>query len=184
MAHDTAPDLAQIQLVRSAFLDCMIAIEDGIPFTFGQVAGFANLPVTAVSFFNLDSKEVGFNLRVHTVALDANEQELSAKGFFQLHFTFRVSNLSDLLFVPADQPEADAKPNLPLTASLLGVAYSTARGMILPKVADTALSGFSLPLRSVQQIMADSAAQDAASAAEASPPLPANPKLAKRKRKA
>lgn len=155
MAHDTAPDLAQIQLARTAFLDCVIRTEVPGTFDITQITGYADPEVVIRTFCDLELREVGFDVQIRTTALNQAGQPLPATGYFRLHFVFQVRNLPDLLFVNPDRPEAGETPNLPLTASLMGAAYSTARGMIVSKVSDTVLNGFALPLRAVQRLLDD-----------------------------
>lgn len=145
-------DLDQIRVYEALFLDCRIANDAQPPIVPGQVAGFTDPDVVVLFFFNIEQRQVSFEVRVHTQALGDDGAELPLRGDFRLYVAFQVANLSELLrdttTVPVPSPE--------LGLILVGAAYSTARGMVMSKVADTVLSGFVLPLRSVKRLMEDS----------------------------
>lgn len=148
------PDLDQIHLYQAVFMECLIA--NGAHPVVGpdQVAGFADPSVVVLPYFNPELKLVSFDVQVGTQALDEEGEPLSLTGSFRVHLSFQVQNLPDLLHTSKLAPRPTPSPEL--STMLVGAAYSTARGMIMSKVADTVLGGFSLPLRSIAKLMQDS----------------------------
>lgn len=154
MENEKLPDLNQIHLIESVFVECLIANGQLIPISPTQIGGFNVQETRLFPLVHLESRKVSFDIRVRAAALDTDSKPLSATGSFRIILSFQVGNLFELLYF--DEHFKQQLPTPTLTASLIGVAYSTARGMIMSKVSDTILSGLTLPLRSVQQIMQES----------------------------
>ncbi|GAB3638636.1 hypothetical protein GCM10027422_42260 [Hymenobacter arcticus] len=159
MAEDTAPDLNQIYLKQSIFLECHINnAETPHDIWPHQVDGFRQKECKFIPFVKSESNTIGFELQYHSVALDEEKNILPAEGKFRIFISFAVENLSDLLYY--DERFEREIPNELVTTSLIGVAYSTARGMILGKVADTVMAGLSLPLRSARELLSETQPTD------------------------
>jgi hypothetical protein len=150
MAAEPTPDLGQINVVESFFTECHITNSE-VPIWPDDVLGFS-IPETKIfPLYDSENSKVGFDIRIKVVAIGEEDKPLPVEGFFRIHIGFYVSNLTD--FLEDHEHLQEKTPNSLLTTSLIGVAYSTARGMILSKVADTALENFGLPLRSARQLV-------------------------------
>ena len=155
MAHDTEPDLDKIHLQEAYFLESLIQnAEVGAVVLPERIASFSRPQTRMLPMFSLERNSVSFDIMVAVTALDADDQPLPVKGRFRLLMSYVVENLADLL--QTNEQTNQQIPNIPLTISLIGAAYSTARGMIISKVSDTVLHGLSLPLRSSRQLMQES----------------------------
>jgi hypothetical protein len=155
MAQDTLPDLNQIQLQEAFFLECLISnVESGVVVLPDQVAGYERPQVKILPMVDLEKQRVSFDIRVQATALDEQGTLLPVTGRFRLLLSFSVANLPDLLYT--DERFNQQIPNAQLTVSLISVAYSTARGMIMSKVNDTVMGGLALPLQSGLQLMQES----------------------------
>lgn len=148
------PDPEQIWVREAVFLECLIANPSEPPIGPAQVGGFTEPVVVVLPYFLAERHLVWFEVQVMTQAIDAEGTALPLTGSFRAHLSFEVANLSDLLRPTAEN--AASVPSPELSALLVGAAYSTVRGMIMSKVADTVLGGFALPLRSVRRLMHDS----------------------------
>ncbi len=100
--------------------------------------------------FNVDDKLVVVDLLTTCTGLDEQDETLTIGGRFRVHLTFEVENLEELL---EEHPETGQPyPNEQLILTLISVAYSTSRGMIMSKTVDTVLQGFTLPLLDVRTL--------------------------------
>ncbi|MCR5886690.1 hypothetical protein LRS06_02645 [Hymenobacter sp. J193] len=159
-----APDLQQIHLVTATFLECCISSADDS----GRVVERIALPEQAWLFpqFTTAEKRISYIVHVNCQGLCPEGEPTGVAGRFQLYFDFQVDNLDEHL--ATIEATSDPIPTHEMMVMLGGVAYSTARGMLLSKVQDTPLHGFSLPLRwpvelleaSVKRMIAEQNAQE------------------------
>ncbi len=154
MATDNLPDLNQIHIVESLFLACQISNSGPITAFPEQIDAFTSPAVSLIPMIDLDQNKVNFDIRVQVAAIDAEGQILQVDGAFRIFISFHVVNLPELVYFNEQLNQKIPIPHL--TNALVGVAYSTARGMIMSKVADTVLAGLSLPLRSNRRLMEES----------------------------
>jgi len=147
-------DLEQIHVFQAVFMECLIANDGQELVAPEQVAGFSEPAVVLLPFFNPERRLVTFDVQVHTQAHDSTGTTLPLTGSFRVYLAFQVANLPDLLHPHTLTPIP--VPNPELSATLVGAAYSTVRGMIMSKVTDTVMGGFALPLRSIKRLMEDS----------------------------
>jgi hypothetical protein len=153
MAAERTPDLSQIDVAESSFIECRITNSE-VAIWPDEVFGFSRPETKIFPLYDSKNSRVGFDIRVKVVAIGEEGKPLPVEGFFRVHIGFYVSNLAD--FLEDNEHLQEKTPNSLLTTSLIGVAYSTARGMILSKVADTTLEKFGLPLRSARQLVRES----------------------------
>ena len=154
MKNETLPDLNQITLIEGLFLECLISNGSNIPILPSQITSFSHSVARLFPMANFDQRKVAFEIRIKVSASDAEDKPLPVEGSFRIYISFHVENLPDLVYF---EERFNRKiPTSLLTTSLIGVAYSTARGMIMSKVADTVLEGLTLPLISARQLMEES----------------------------
>jgi hypothetical protein len=71
------------------------------------------------------------------------------KASFTIQFDFEIENIEDFLIYSTDTEGTEEKTvqvDANLGATLMGIAYSTARGIILTRTGGTALEGIVLPV--------------------------------------
>lgn len=142
-----AIDLSQIRLREALFVECAVLNKEEDPLMAEQVydcdfsyeVGHALMP---------EQSMVGLELRLRLDGLDKNRELNGVRGHFWLRFTFEVLNLAALL---GDAAPPVVPPALYLT--LLGIAYSTARGLVMAKIAATVLQGVTLPIVDVRELV-------------------------------
>jgi hypothetical protein len=174
-----APDLTQIHLVTASFLECSISPAKA---TDQPVEQFAlTEQAWLLPQFIIEDKRISYTVHAHCQGLCGQKQPTGVAGRFQLYFDFQVDNLDEHL---AEYKEGSLLvPSHEMMVMLGGVAYSTARGMLLSKVQDTPLHGFALPLRwpvelleaSVKRMIAEQNAQEGPA-----PKKPAKPRARKK----
>lgn len=172
------PDPEQIFVREAVFLECLISNPSEPPIGSTQVGGFTEPVVVVLPFFLAERNLVWFEVQVMTQAIDTEGTELPLTGSFRAHLSFEVANLPELLRPTAEN--AASVPSPELSALLVGAAYSTVRGMIMSKVADTVLGGFALPLRSIRRLMHDS--NEVLRERKNEAPVPAAPKRTRKSR--
>lgn len=95
------------------------------------------------SKFDFVNKLVSIKLDIALNAENNEKQLVDVNGEFCIEFVIRVDNLEEFI----EQGENDTLLiNGELGASLMGIVYSTARGIILEKTVNTPLNGVILPV--------------------------------------
>lgn len=151
---NNALDLSRITLIETTFLECAI-VQPGPDYTARSRFANINLSIDNEFSFNRDTNYLSIRLNLRVQPIDADEQNLPVEGRFHTHFGFVVENLEELLD-PAIS-KTTPMPSFMLTMSLLSIAYSTSRGMILGKVAGTVFEGYCLPLMDARELLVLSA---------------------------
>jgi len=142
-------DLSRIALTEASFLECNI-IQTGPAFVVLSNSENINLEIGTEFAFTKHNNYLSIRLRLHVQPIDKDEQAMALSARFHTHFGFVVENLDELL-VPSGSE--NSIPDFMLTLSLLSIAYSTSRGMILGKVAGTAFEGYGLPLMDARELL-------------------------------
>lgn len=149
-----ALDFSRITLFETMFLECAI-VQPGPDYTAKTQFAHINLTVGTEFSYARDTNYLSIRLKLQVQPVDAEDRMLPLEGRFHTHFGFAIENLEELLEPAA--PSGEQLPNFMLTLSLLSVAYSTSRGMILGKVAGTVFEGYCLPLMDARELLALSA---------------------------
>lgn len=145
-----APDLRQIQLASSFFVECAILNDESDPVLQLGTLKF-RLSHQIKPAFSAEDNDVLIDLAVQCQALDEQTgQPLPVSGRFRLRLEFRVANLEEY-YEP--QLNGSQAPSQELILTLISVAYSTARGLIAAKTTGTVLTGFVLPLLDVRDLL-------------------------------
>jgi len=96
------------------------------------------------SAFNLDVNMAKVELTINIEGLLEDNKSSGASGSFKFDFLFDVENLLELTKEDGKEDEIKVEPILGMT--LLGLSYSTARGIILTRSLGTSLEGVILPV--------------------------------------
>ena len=147
----SAVDLSRVTLFETIFLECAI-VQPGPDYVTRTQFAHINLTVGTAFSFARETNYLSIRLKLHVQPIAADERVLPVEGQFYVHFGFAIENLEDLL--ESAEPGEEPLPNYMLTLSLLSVAYSTSRGMILGKVAGTVFEGYCLPLMDARDLLA------------------------------
>ncbi|WP_417265064.1 hypothetical protein [Brumimicrobium sp.] len=103
------------------------------------------------SGLNLDEKKVAFTLKV-LIEFPNSIKDAKAQAEFVLQFLFEVKNLDELAKVE-DDGAITVSGELSLT--LAGIAYSTARGIILNTTEQSTIRGILLPVISPAKLFTE-----------------------------
>lgn len=120
---------------------------------------FLENPVAVESFvfghdysqsLNHDITGMRSRLFLRLKGLDQDENELGLEAEYGIEFHFEVDNLKDF----AEPPEKDlVKLKGALSATIAGMSYSTARGIIWEKLSGTAFSHIVLPVINPNELL-------------------------------
>jgi hypothetical protein len=96
------------------------------------------------SRFNFENKVVSVKLNIILEAIDKDEKLMGVKGEFGIEFNLNIDNLE--LFLEQSSSDNTIKVSGELGATIMGIVYSTARGIILEKTQNSFLRGTILPV--------------------------------------
>lgn len=98
---------------------------------------------------NINDKNILITLNIKIDFKGVNEDQ-SAIGEFKIQYLFHIENLEELMRISVSET-----PNLSgeLAATLMGIAYSTSRGIILTSTENSVLGGILLPVVSPVKIL-------------------------------
>jgi len=92
--------------------------------------------------FNLELKNIRLRLEVLVDGINEKEEPIGIQGSFGIEFHFHVDNLEEFL----ENKEGENKIQGLLGITLISIAFSTSRGIILEKTLNTPLNGIILPV--------------------------------------
>jgi len=92
--------------------------------------------------FNLELKNIRLRLEVLLDGINEKEEPIGIQGSFGIEFHFHVDNLEEFL----ENKEGENKIQGLLGITLISIAFSTSRGIILEKTLNTPLNGIILPV--------------------------------------
>ncbi|MFW6224634.1 MAG: hypothetical protein ACOC4B_00025 [Bacteroidota bacterium] len=95
------------------------------------------------SAFNTEENKIRIRLNTSLEGLDKNKEKLGVSGNFIIEFHVSVGNFDDFVVVNED---GEKKVSDVLGNTLMGIVYSTARGIIFTYLQGTYLSGSILPV--------------------------------------
>ena len=94
---------------------------------------------------NIEERMVGLRLTVDIEALDEHEAATGTTASYTHNFVFHVENLDEFVDVKDEGAEVEAIDPI-LLATLVGIAYSTVRGIVHTRTQSTPLNGLMLPV--------------------------------------
>lgn len=105
--------------------------------------------------FDLDHNKCQFGLHITLEGQDASGAALGLDAEFFIDFGFIIENLPDF-FIPYKD---GFKVHALLGATLLGISFSTARGIVMERTKGTPLAGFILPVINPSELLFNSVIQ-------------------------
>jgi len=124
--------------------------------------------------FDLDKHKCRFRMHITLEGQDASGTALGLGAEFLIDYFFVIENLADFLI----QQKDGTKIHTILGATLLGISFSTSRGIVLERTKGTPLAGFILPVINPSQALISSSYQ------LANPNVLAEPKATYQRKKA
>lgn len=117
-----------------------------------------NVQVGQAPGFDMDNNIYFVKLDVILTGLNENEKPLGLNAQYVIHFAFQVDNLKELLHVENNNTTIDNR----LGATIIGMAYSTARGIVLERTQGTFFNGAILPVINVGDFLKNTVPADQA----------------------
>lgn len=100
--------------------------------------------VSQESRYNFEMKQISVKLNIVLEGVNSEEVNMGVKGEFGIEFQLRVDNLD--AFIEQNKTNNIFKVNGELGATIMGIIYSTARGIILEKTQNSYLQGTIIPI--------------------------------------
>ena len=94
------------------------------------------------SAFNFEEKAIRIRLEILMIAVDGEDKELGLNAEYGIEFHFVVENLDKFIEVEGDTKTIHGM----LGGTLMGIAYSTARGIVFDRTQGTHFKGVILPV--------------------------------------
>ena len=94
------------------------------------------------SAFNFEKKNIRVRLEIILDGIDERENLIGIQGDFGLDFHFHVENLDEFI----EELDGNKKVSGNLGPTLISIAYSTARGIVIERTQGTFLNGTILPV--------------------------------------
>lgn len=88
--------------------------------------------------------------------LNAEDNPLGLSARYTIHFAYRVDNLEELVIINKDNTLIDNN----LAATIIGMSYSTARGIVLERTQGTFFNGAILPVIDVFDFLKNSVSEN------------------------
>jgi len=106
---------------------------------------------TCNTAWNIDHKTstIMFSIRIDLQGVDKKGKEIGLKGYYELGFRFKITNLKDLTQKIKGINAVDGS----LLATIAGIAYSTTRGIVMERTAGTFFNGVVLPVIDPKQLL-------------------------------
>ena len=149
---DVVPELIQlVQVQWNSF-----SVKDAIAPDDAKLTGFGYFVNAKCESIADQPKLAGIYLSIQAQGQNQESEELPMHFDAELSFLFQVENLSEI-------SEANTNENKlisHLEATLAGIAYSTARGLLMNKVQGTRFTGFILPVISPYRVLKGEYAND------------------------
>ncbi|SRR5690554_3255045 len=106
-----------------------------------------NVELAHTMMHSLESQKIKISLHVH-ISMKSNPDKMNAR--FVIDFHFQIKNLND--FYELKEYNQAVFSNL-LISTLLGISFSTARGIVFERLSNTKLGGVILPAIDAQALL-------------------------------
>lgn len=104
----------------------------------------AKVGLSQESRFDFANKLIAVRLNVVLEAINNDQELMGIKGEFGIEFNLSIDNLE--LFLEQKSSDNSIKVSGELGSTIMGIIYSTARGIILEKTQNSYLRGIILPV--------------------------------------
>ncbi|MFT7381115.1 MAG: hypothetical protein ACI9Z3_000997 [Roseivirga sp.] len=101
--------------------------------------------------FDLENKMVRLRLTINIKGVDGDEKEIGVRGSYCIDFIYMIENLDEYVSWEKSGEAFGVDENLAATIS--GISYSTARGIILDRTQVTEFKGIILPVIDPYQLL-------------------------------
>lgn len=91
---------------------------------------------------DIDKGLARYRLYFHFEGMDEKEVEIGLSAKVDLEYFFRIENFSNFI----NEDKGQKKVDIRIGASLMAIAYSTSRGIILEKTQGTGFNGIIIPV--------------------------------------
>jgi len=108
------------------------------------------------SAFNFDQKNIRIRLEILLDGIDEQETLIGVQGDFGLDFHFHIENIEEFI----EESEGNKKISDNLGTTLISIAYSTARGIVLERTQGTFLNGTILPVIDPKELLKNAKERD------------------------
>lgn len=98
---------------------------------------------------NLEENRVRIRLHVTLDGVNEKEENMGLKGEYGIEFHYMVENMKNFIQNDGDSTQI----SLELGATLIGMSFSTARGIILERTQGTFFNGVILPIIDVTKVL-------------------------------
>jgi hypothetical protein len=100
--------------------------------------------------YNFEAKMCRVKLLLEFDGIDSNDEvDERAKAVFTIDFHFKVDNMHDCI----EQADEVVKIDPTMPAHLVGIAYSTARGIVSERLGNTPFQGLILPIINPYEVL-------------------------------
>ncbi len=105
---------------------------------------FKNIKVQCAqdSAFNFDDNAVRVRIDISLISVDENDEPIGLNAEYTIEFIFIVENFDEFVIDMEDHKEVEGI----LGNTIMSIAYSTARGMVLERTQGTYFNGIILPV--------------------------------------
>jgi hypothetical protein len=106
------------------------------------VPASTKLNFTSEQQFDYDAKRMQARIRVDMMGEDESSNPLGLSGYYDMYFHFSIANIEEHVTGTGKALQVNAQ----LGATIMGIAYSTMRGVVLERTAGTFFQGTILPV--------------------------------------
>lgn len=111
--------------------------------------GNVRVSISQNSAFNFELKNVRIRLEIRLDGVDNQDKLIGIQGDFGLEYHFHVDNLEAF----TEEVEGIKKVSSSLGTTLISIAYSTARGIVIERTQGTFLNGIILPVIDPKEVL-------------------------------
>jgi len=103
------------------------------------------------SAIEVERRLIGLKLKVDIEGLDVKQKRLAITGTYTHEIIFFIENLEDFIDIAVNEHEASV--DMALGSTLVGIMYSTVRGLIYARTQGTSLGVVTLPVVAPMKLM-------------------------------
>jgi len=118
-----------------------------------EIQGF-NLGTKSESGFNIDEKLLRFRIFIRLTGIDKDQNNIGVEGEYVIEYLYEIENMEDFISY-SDKPKKKEEFNVAtdIGATIAGISYSTARGIVLDRTLGTDFNGVLLPVINPSELL-------------------------------